>query len=71
MNRVNIFAIHRCINEGYGLIRIFTENIRISPTKLWRVWLCLNGVQASHNLRTSSDSCELNVRPVMDVYFMI
>ena len=37
MNRVNVFAIHRCINEGYGLIRIFTEKIRISPTKLWRV----------------------------------
>ena len=26
-----------CINEGYGLIQIFTEKIRISPTKLWRV----------------------------------
>ena len=38
MNRVNVFAIHRCINEGYGLIRIFTEKIRISPTKLWRVF---------------------------------
>ena len=38
MNRVNVFAIHRCINEGYGLIRIFTEKIRISSTKLWRVW---------------------------------
>ena len=38
MNRVNIFAIHGCINEGYGLIRIFSEKIRISPTKLWRVW---------------------------------
>ena len=37
MNRVNVFAIQRCINEGYGLIRIFTEKIRISPTKLWRV----------------------------------
>ena len=37
MNRVNVFAIHRCKNEGYGLIRIFTEKIRISPTKLWRV----------------------------------
>ena len=39
MNRVNqnVFAIHRCINEGYGLIRIFTEKIRISPRKLWRV----------------------------------
>ena len=37
MNRVNVFAIHRCVNEGYGLIRIFTEKIRISPTKLWRV----------------------------------
>ena len=37
MNRVNVFAIHRCINEGYGLIQIFTEKIRISPTKLWRV----------------------------------
>ena len=23
--------------EGYGLIQIFTEKIRISPTKLWRV----------------------------------
>ena len=40
MNRVNVFAIHRCINEGYGLIRIFTEKIRISPTKLWRVCVC-------------------------------
>ena len=40
MNRVNVFAIHRCINEGYGLIWIFTEKIRISPTKLWRV--CTN-----------------------------
>ena len=39
MNRVNIFAIHRCINEGYGLIRIFSEKIRISPTKLWHVCL--------------------------------
>ena len=38
MNRVNVFAIHWCIYEGYGLIRVFTENIRISPTKLWRVW---------------------------------
>ena len=37
MNRVNVFAIHGCINEGYGLIRIFREKIRISPTKLWRV----------------------------------
>ena len=35
---MNVFAIHRCINEGYGLIQIFTEKIRISPTKLWRVW---------------------------------
>ena len=40
MNRMNVFAIHRCINEGYGLIRIFTEKIRISPTKLWRVCHC-------------------------------
>ena len=31
-------TMHRCLNEGYGLIRIFTEKIRISPTKLWRVW---------------------------------
>ena len=38
MNRVNVFAINRCINEGYGLIRIFIEKIRISLTKLWRVW---------------------------------
>ena len=37
MNRENVFAIHRCINEGYGLIQIFTEKIRISPTKLLRV----------------------------------
>ena len=37
MNLVNVFAIHRCINEGYGLIQIFTEKIRISPMKLWRV----------------------------------
>ena len=36
-----VFAIHRCINEGYGLItlQIFTEKIRISPRKLWRVWI--------------------------------
>ena len=44
MNRVNVFAIHRCINEGYGLIRIFTEKIRISPTKLWRVWIMVVAV---------------------------
>ena len=37
MNRVNVFAIHRCINEGYGFIQIFTEKIRISSTKLWHV----------------------------------
>ena len=37
MNRVNVFTIHRCINEGYGLIQLFTDEIRISPTKLWRV----------------------------------
>ena len=45
MNRENVFAIHRCINEGYGLIQIFTEQIRISPTKLWRVWwlVCVAG----------------------------
>ena len=24
--------------EGYGLIQILTEKIRISPTKLWHVW---------------------------------
>ena len=24
-------SIHRCKNEGYGLIQIFTEKIRISP----------------------------------------
>ena len=34
MNCMNGFAIHRCINEGYGLIQIYTEKIRISPTKL-------------------------------------
>ena len=28
--------------EGYGLIQIFTEQIRISPTKLWRVCLPIN-----------------------------
>ena len=28
------------LKEGYGLIQIFTEKIRISPTKLWRVWFC-------------------------------
>ena len=28
-------------NEGYGLIQIFTEKIRISPTKLWRVCGCM------------------------------
>ena len=39
MNHVYMLAIHRCINEGYGLIQIFTEKIRISPTKLWRVWV--------------------------------
>ena len=22
INRVNVFAIHRCINEGYGLIPV-------------------------------------------------
>ena len=37
MNCMNGFAIHRCINEGYGLIQIYAEKIRISPTKLWRV----------------------------------
>ena len=36
MNRVKVFAIRPCINEGYGLIRIFTGKIRISPTKLGR-----------------------------------
>ena len=25
--------------EGYGLIQIFIEKIRISPTKLWHVWI--------------------------------
>ena len=43
MNRVKIFAIHRCINEGYGLIQVFTEKIRISPTKLWHV--CIMFIQ--------------------------
>ena len=50
MNRVNVFAIHRCINEGYGLIQIVTDKIRISPTKLWRV--CTDVVflaSAAHN----------------------
>ena len=48
MNRVNVFKIHRCTNDGYGLIQIFTEKIRISPTKLWRV--CnLNGDNGGHS----------------------
>ena len=34
---MNVFAIHGWINEGYGLIQIYTEKIRISPTKLCRV----------------------------------
>ena len=38
MNRVNVFAIHRCINEGYGLIQIFTEKIRISPREPNEFW---------------------------------
>ena len=50
MNRVNVFAIHRCINEGYGLIQIFTEKIRISPTKLWRV--------CKISPRESTDKCQ-------------
>ena len=45
MNRVNVFAINRCINEGYGLIRIFIEQIRISLTKLWRVWVYINDLE--------------------------
>ena len=49
MNRVNVFAIHRCINEGYGLIRIFTEKIRISPTKLWRV--CWGGAMLYQDMK--------------------
>ena len=28
-NRVKNVAIHRCIDDGYGLIQIFTEKIRI------------------------------------------
>ena len=28
----------RYINDGYGLIQIFTEKLRIPPTKLWHVW---------------------------------
>ena len=51
MNRVNVFAIHRCINEGYGLIRIFTEKIRISPTKLWHV--CTHAIHI-HNSQLAS-----------------
>ena len=31
------YTSSRCINEWYGLIQIFTETIRISTTKLWRV----------------------------------
>ena len=62
MNRVNVFAIHRCINEGYGLIQIFTEKIRISPTKLWHVWAyCAVTTEygiASDFLRTSSSECK-------------
>ena len=54
MDRVNVFAIHRCINEGYGLIRIFTEKIRISPTKLWRV--CILEVSAWYETHVSNNS---------------
>ena len=39
MNRVNVFAVHRCINEGYGLIQISLKKYGFPPTKLWRVWL--------------------------------
>ena len=49
MNRVNVFAIHQCINEGYGLIRIFIEKIRISPTKLWRVCYYIYGICRARN----------------------
>ena len=31
INRLNVFAIHRCINEGYGLIQIFTEKNGFPP----------------------------------------
>ena len=31
MNRVNDLAIHRCINEGYGSIQIFTEKYGFPP----------------------------------------
>ena len=39
-NRVKNVEIHRCIDDGYGLIQIFTEKIRIPPKKLWRVCTC-------------------------------
>ena len=34
MNLVNVFAIHRCINEGYRSIQIFIEQIRITPHEI-------------------------------------
>ena len=34
-------------NEGYGFIQIFTEKIRISPTKLWRVCVMQNSYSDS------------------------
>ena len=62
MNRVNVFAIHRCINEGYGLIQIFTEQIRISPTKWWRVWnivvfVCFHDLKFHLGSQLNAASC--------------
>ena len=33
-NPVKNVAIHRCIDDGYGLIQIFTEKIRIPPQEI-------------------------------------
>ena len=56
MNRVNVFAIHRCINEGYGLIPIFTEKIRISPHDIVAcLHTHLQTCQVSRNFRESPE----------------
>ena len=41
-NRVKSVSIHRSIDEGYSLIQISTEKIRIPATKLCCVWKCTN-----------------------------
>ena len=67
MNRVNVFAIHRCINEGYGFIRIFTEKIRISHTKLWRVCACRHiGTNWGASVKTLRISTQALVFPAAE-----